>query len=1055
MFSSCLETIEPEGLSDLRGAKADLLRAQTALQEAQAAKVNAEAALKLAEAKVQEAIAAQEAAKVAIIEAEALLAQYQAEYQALVNAAFEAEKAFELEQKIAAAEAAKAEAERAAQVAAAKLEVELLNVQTELLNAQAAYEVAVKNLAAAKVTLTPAQNAYLADFKMEYYKALGEVEDLTAELETAAEDLADAIATVEEQKADKFAIRLAEKAVITAEATLAGAVEAAAIAEAALELDPKVTDWVAEKAELEAELDAMDKAKKEAMLEDEDAAAELEAKYQELKAAYEEYSDATGYSFDENTGEFGVVPGNKTALTAPEIYVPSPKDEDGNNLFGYRYDDFHYAAPEFKYGDADAYGIVTDFENEIDNYAGINADRYEAVIAGNEAQIKAVLERGEDALAQYEDAVAAYKSGDAVSYYKEYEDVWTGERDVYDRMIYADYDVETAVTEYNAAMKAFVAALEKYNTEWAERAPASVDEELAELLEVYNDELAAAEADKWAEYQAARDPYYAASKVWQNAKLAYKRADDVRKAKIDAILELAGYATVADLEAAIAKYVADKAAADAAEDDTFDPEGEKKAKYDKDVAYKADIDKAEKEFDDGDDKTTTDPQSVYDAAEKVWTTAGDTYTKAIAAADKKYDDATAAAKKKYNEAVENLNVGLDDSDLDYVSPMEDNYFTSLWRAFYAAYENYSVKYNAVVRHARVETEYVDMYVGAEDDNQSYVFTVPSYLVDEETQTPKEIKVADVVDVEYFLANTVKSLADNYAAKVVIYLFNAYNEETEKYTSFFPVVIGAPADYPLSLPTYESYSKALEDFGGTAFEYAEDEFRKFENECIASGGYVNYYDWNNYEYEIAYSGYTLDEVFKYMLWNEQQNDEAANIDIAAAHVEVLEAAKAEFEAYVAEEMERIDALRTVVEAEWADNAEAIKAMKDAEIAYIAEMNEIKRVVEHITLMIDTYIGTTNYEYFVSTLEATYAACLEAVDQAEFDLEIANDLLERTKAGNVEAIEVAQAAYDKVAAELAEALAELEAAAEALQDAMVAVGAAEAEEEAPEAPETPAE
>ena len=34
MFSSCLENIEPEGIADLRGAKAELLRAETALVEA-------------------------------------------------------------------------------------------------------------------------------------------------------------------------------------------------------------------------------------------------------------------------------------------------------------------------------------------------------------------------------------------------------------------------------------------------------------------------------------------------------------------------------------------------------------------------------------------------------------------------------------------------------------------------------------------------------------------------------------------------------------------------------------------------------------------------------------------------------------------------------------------------------------------------------------------------------------------------------------------------------------------------------------------------------------
>ena len=95
LVSGCIENIEPEGIADLRGAKAELLRAQTALQAAQAAKVEAEAALVLAQAKVQEAIAKQEEAKVAYEEAKALKAQYEAEYQRLVNEAYAQEQADE------------------------------------------------------------------------------------------------------------------------------------------------------------------------------------------------------------------------------------------------------------------------------------------------------------------------------------------------------------------------------------------------------------------------------------------------------------------------------------------------------------------------------------------------------------------------------------------------------------------------------------------------------------------------------------------------------------------------------------------------------------------------------------------------------------------------------------------------------------------------------------------------------------------------------------------------------------------------------------------------
>ena len=54
LVSGCIESIEPEGIADLRGAKVELLNAQAALQMAQAAKAEADAALVLAEAKIKE-----------------------------------------------------------------------------------------------------------------------------------------------------------------------------------------------------------------------------------------------------------------------------------------------------------------------------------------------------------------------------------------------------------------------------------------------------------------------------------------------------------------------------------------------------------------------------------------------------------------------------------------------------------------------------------------------------------------------------------------------------------------------------------------------------------------------------------------------------------------------------------------------------------------------------------------------------------------------------------------------------------------------------------------
>ena len=45
-FTSCIDTDEPAGIENLRGAKAELIRAKVAVETANAAYVNAEAALK-------------------------------------------------------------------------------------------------------------------------------------------------------------------------------------------------------------------------------------------------------------------------------------------------------------------------------------------------------------------------------------------------------------------------------------------------------------------------------------------------------------------------------------------------------------------------------------------------------------------------------------------------------------------------------------------------------------------------------------------------------------------------------------------------------------------------------------------------------------------------------------------------------------------------------------------------------------------------------------------------------------------------------------------------
>ena len=197
--------------------------------------------------------------------------------------------------------------------------------------------------------------------------------------------------------------------------------------------------------------------------------------------------------------------------------------------------------------------------------------------------------------------------------------------------------------------------------------------------------------------------------------------------------------------------------------------------------------------------------------------------------------------------------------------------------------------------------------------------------------------------------------------------------------------------------------------------------------------------------------------KYAVYEHQSQIDALkakmdDVKLVPAFLAAIEAKQAEFEAYAAEVEAEIDALRDVIVEAWAELEEQFAAYAEVEAAYNAEIAQIKRVITYLNDMIAMYIDTQDVDALVANLEQTYAAAVEAADQAEFDLEIANDLLERTKAGDVKAVELAQAAYDEAEDKLATAIEELKAAADELAAALERIGEGVAVEE--ETPATPA-
>ena len=142
-FTGCIDNDEPAGIENLRGAKAELLKAKAAVETAKVAYVNAQTAQANAEARRLEAVALQ--------------AELKAKEMELDNALTEAQNA----EKIAAAEAKVAEIQAILEQNKLYWEKEKLECETNLAYAQKTYEDAMKALELSKKFLSDQELAVL------------------------------------------------------------------------------------------------------------------------------------------------------------------------------------------------------------------------------------------------------------------------------------------------------------------------------------------------------------------------------------------------------------------------------------------------------------------------------------------------------------------------------------------------------------------------------------------------------------------------------------------------------------------------------------------------------------------------------------------------------------------------------------------------------------------------------------------------------------------------------------------------------------------------------
>lgn len=292
-FTGCIDTDEPEGIANLRGAKAELIKAETAVKQV--------------EVEMQKALIVNQELQNKALEIANQRAEYDNQLKALdvklkeldvelKQAQNEAEKA-RLEAEIAQSNANKAAIENQMALDAETFKALMLDAQAAAVRAQQSYDEAMRALEASKLTLTDAereaiekaqlfmqQSAMAMDTKYDalkdaqdaYYDAL--VNPSLPSLSSLQADLK--IAQIAVEKAE---IMLDEKSNMLA---LAEDFDAAAWDTKIQELDKKISEYQSEKSKVDVEL-ATKKASSEYKAAEEKVAEKVKAR-RTAKKAYDE-----------------------------------------------------------------------------------------------------------------------------------------------------------------------------------------------------------------------------------------------------------------------------------------------------------------------------------------------------------------------------------------------------------------------------------------------------------------------------------------------------------------------------------------------------------------------------------------------------------------------------------------------------------------------------------------------------------------------------------------------------------------------------------------------
>ena len=403
-FTSCIDTDEPAGIEELRGAKAELIRAKVAVAEADAAFTLAQAEVQKAEAAIKNAMAKYEAAR-----ADSMAAA--AEYAAAATE--QAKEMYKIQLDSAV---------NAAKEAALDHQKNMLVKQESLAKAERSYELVLKQIEIAKAVSSEKQMVTIATLESQLLAAKVQYDGAVEKLRLA--ENARYTAAINADNETGWEIGFAEWALKYAKADLAVAEKTLAkYAEFEKNEGAETADWRAEVEEIDDSLEVITKKLADITLEKTEALytkeykAYVDAVYAAEKAEAAEYDTLkTKFVLPEAVSDTLIYTTTLTSTPADQKNYVVSYGKDKNKvtevleqLAGANYLGFNGDSTEVTVADKfNANGIIAKLQNEHDSYTKERAYWLDSVAAMDETAKAKAKNMADSVLNVYNRAKAAY-----------------------------------------------------------------------------------------------------------------------------------------------------------------------------------------------------------------------------------------------------------------------------------------------------------------------------------------------------------------------------------------------------------------------------------------------------------------------------------------------------------------------------------------------------------------------------------------------------------------------------------------------------------------------